>query len=338
MAKTTDPAPIIKKILSNETAPSSILVLSEDKIRIDRVITMIAEKFDFQKDGKWTVDLNKIRIKESSESDLKQLAFKSNELSLFSQKKVILIQGIEDITAGKTDLILKILESSPTDNLIIITGTKLKANSRVYKPLKKANTIIKLDPFSSNEMFRWITKEVQDFGLKANKKDLETLTVISEDSADKAYRIIEMLDLYCEDRAITDKSISALFPTEFTAGQFKWLDLIDSKKALQAEKHALNLIKNGGVPFMMVGSLYARYSNYYTISSMLKNGRSNNEIKQHLGVTPWLLNKYISVARNQNPQELKSKLAEILRADSMLKNKSLGTDNIISGLIQRLAK
>ena len=256
---------------------------------------------------------------------------------MFSSKKVVLLGSIEKVTASQTDILLDILDAKTPDTLTILTGETLRSNSKLYKFFSAQNTILKLDAFSDNELHRWISKELQNLGFKLNSKIIDTIVLMSHSSADIAYKIIEKIDLFADDKKFALQDLLDLFPLEITSNEFSWLDLISQKKVAAAEIEMQNLLAAGKSPFALLGLIQRSYLHYFIISSMLQNGHSTGTIKSKLALRPWLLNKYLQTAKNHSPQELKSKLADILRADSLLKNRSLGDDSIFSALITKLA-
>ena len=360
MAKTTTskttPAPIIKKIISEKSPPPYLLVLSPDRIRIKRVVDLIANTFLLKKDSHWVGDCIQLNLK-SSTNDLKSFIFKANEVSLFSYRKTIILEDIEEIykrqkkdgkdalseesksqNSDKVSLILNLLETASNKNLIIITGQNLRSDSKIYKFFKSKNLLIHLEQFSNEELYRWILKELENYQLKIEDKALESLIIRCENSADQASKYLEILDIYSEDRNITLSNLSEIFPSFYSEDDFEWINFITNKKPYQAELRLNTLLKEKENVFKLMGLLHSNYLKYYTISSMLENNSSANEISSKLGINSWLLNKYLPVAKKYSPLQLKVKLAEILKADSLLKFQSLGYNEIYSNLTQKLAK
>ena len=85
--------------------------------------------------------------------------------------------------------------------------------------------------------------------------------------------------------------------------------------------------------------LFKPYFQALEIKLLLNQGLSSNAIQNKLEFkSPWIFNKYLTLAKSHSTQQLRKKISLIANTDSKLKNLSLSDDCVLGELIQKLAK
>ena len=336
-AKKTNPLEQIKKINSAQSLPQAVLLLSPDQVRIKRAQQMMTDHFGLTKTGTWKDKPKRIKLKETSNDNLRKINFQANELSLFSTKQIFLIEQIENITAEKTDILLKIIEAAHEDNYFILTGSSLRSNSRLYKKLAQSKCLVSMPAFNATELQRWILRELKSRKLECDSTTAQLLSTMAMESADRAHNFIDMIELYTNDRSFTKEDLVKLFPFDSNVNEYHLIDEINAGKTAAAELRSYQILKSGKQTFPLLGLLYHSMMNYFLIAKLAANGVPQAEIRRKTGLAPWLFNKHLNVAKRTDPTIWQSKLGYFVNSDSKLKNRSLGDENILSELIVNLS-
>jgi DNA polymerase III delta subunit len=89
---------------------------------------------------------------------------------------------------------------------------------------------------------------------------------------------------------------------------------------------------------MLLGLLTKTFVTLYRIRAMLEKGLQQQDIRTSIGLSPWLFNRYVPIARNQTLNALSSHCEALLRADFRLKDKSIGHGATFSTLASRISQ
>ena len=96
------------------------------------------------------------------------------------------------------------------------------------------------------------------------------------------------------------------------------------------------LLDQGVSPFPLLGLLHRNYASYHALNQLLKSGMSPEQCARAVDSPPWLVKKIAPLAQRYTLPNLKIAIAAIARADSLLKNRSLGPEGIMSELLESL--
>lgn len=331
MAQNADGVKVFSQIIKADKCPDALMILCPDLIRREGALQKILECFKLT-----AAEKINISIANSDSATLTELKYRGAEISLFSKEKIIIFKDVQTVNADKTDTLMELLENN-SGSKIIFLGTSLTAISRLYKYFAGKNLLINLPELKNNELLRWLEKKAAAQKITLDEKALNILAQICANSADTASRMLEQAALYSDNGTITATELLNLFPAEASADSFKLIDLINARQLAAAELELHSILKSGSSHFQLLGLLHSHYFKIFLLSLGIKNGHSGDNLARHLKINPYVISKYLAVARANTPEKLKSKLAEILRTDSIFKNRSLGDENAFSMLLAKLA-
>jgi DNA polymerase III delta subunit len=83
---------------------------------------------------------------------------------------------------------------------------------------------------------------------------------------------------------------------------------------------------------MLIGLLTKTFTTLLRIRALLDRGVQGQAIRNDLGITPWLFNKYLPTAQKLSVKRLEKTLYALLKADFSLKDRSLGAAAAFSSL------
>ena len=348
-----NPAEQVKKILQLKDCPNVLLILAPDEIRKLRIFDLLLEAFPPSSAllssalpkqlnsgrGRFDAAVKKLDAAALDSAAIGALLDDISALSLFSGKRFFLIREIESLAVPLQKPLLELIKRLSDDTKLIMIGSKLAQSNPIRKTLEQGESVIELEELKGTDLRRWVQKELKRLGfMKFSEGTIEMISALGDESPDQIVKIVEHLAVFCDSDQITPQDIQKVFVQRLAPGEFDFLEAVVQGKTVKAEVLLHNLLAGGKNPFLLLALFARSFSNYLAIKSLLQKGLQPNEIRDLMGMSPWVFNKNIAAARNYTMEKLKNCLGLILKADSRLKNRSLGNEAIFSDLLFGLAK
>ncbi len=325
-----------KEILAEKCAPASLLIIAPDLLRKERLLKNLAQNFF---GGKDQAPLRRLKGGALNSRDLAFLDEESHSLSLFSANRYVVIDDIEEIKAETAKQLAHILENSPAAGLsIFLLAKELPAANVLYKFHAKIALLIKLESLKDAELSMWAAKEIESQGINSCAPEArESLLALAEGSLDKLAQYISHAALFSTDGNLDEKTVDMLFPEKVAANEYEIFDYLSQNNSSRAELQLAMLLRSGKNPFLLLSLVSRTYLSYYSIRACLDQGMSVPQVSEKLKIPPWLLHKHITAMGKRTRKRLSRDIRSILKTDSRLKNRSVGPDAVLSGLISELA-
>ncbi len=333
---------LIKKITSSKDCPPALLITSSDEIRKTRIEKLLLDTFlpksKVSKDQSSSLAVSRIDGRDLDTGSLRRFLDDLNTLSLFSSSRFFILHHADELNAEITKQLIAALSKPTPDSILIIESTPLPANHAFKKYFHGKEALIELEEMKENDLRRWVEKELKSVGFSEfDNEAVEALITVTEGAPDNLVKFIEQLSLYLDSSKITRTDIERLFALQTTPGEFEFIDTLTQGHAVKAEFMVQNLLASGKNPFLLLSLLSRTFASYLSIKSLLVEGFAPEMVRQRLNITPWVFNKQSSAAKSYSLDNLRHIIESILRADSKLKNRSLGAEAIFSELVFKLA-
>jgi DNA polymerase III delta subunit len=328
----------IKSLLNSEACPSLILISCIDEVRKNRVIDAILKKFNDANQPLNTANYTRYKAQELSKTTINDIKQELFSLSLFSRKQFFLIHNIELLNASLTEDLCSLLSDIPKDSYLILSCKEITASNKISKLCSKNGAVIQLVELKGFELKRWVKKELVSFGIeKVDEQAIDAIIESCNSDIESIHRLTSHLSLYSEDNSVSKNDVSAISNTAPDPNEFILVEYIIKKDLARAELLIHSIIQSGKSPFALLGLIYKSFSAYAQIVFLRKCGLSPAQIKERLGISPWLFNKHIQICQNLSLSKIIQDLEAIFLADLKLKNRSLGAETILGELAYRLA-
>ena len=337
---TEDSKTIVKKIMDAKTAPQKLLIVCPDRIRRERFVANIFKKFvpDFSKKSIQADSLTVMNAGEFNSSNLSSLSDDLNSYSLFSKERFFLINGLDNLPSALNKSFLNITSKDYPSLYLVMTAAKFAANSQIYNFYKKTALVVDLPQLKNLELVRWTERELKSQGIKSWDEGLpEALLQCAEGSPDKISELVEKLSLFLEEPSAHMQDLREISQHSADPSEFQLLDNLKHKKLFwKSELLIEKIFQSDKNAFALLGLIARTYNNYLSMAYMKDQGAGLQEIRQKLGLPPWLFNKQVEASKAYELKRLCSSMKSVLKADSKLKNRSLGEKAIFSELIEGL--
>lgn len=334
MKSADDSLELLKSITSASSCPALFLFCAPDEIRRRRFCELLVDKFLTKAGLDPASCATYLDAKTLDHRQLIALRDDLSSLSLFSSFRIFFIRNLDQLSSANTDTFLKMFASELPGVACIGLAASFPSNSVILKHFKSKKAAVVLAELQADELTRWVQKELKAQGITEHDAAvIEQLVQIGEASPDRIAQIISHLALYVDSQKLTSKDVYALFSDSLAASEYDFVDALMQRSEGRSESLIQVILASGKNPFMLVSLLQRSFATYLSVAALLKAGKSSAEIAQSLRVPPWLLKKHLAVIQKYSVDQLKHCVEALLRADSKLKNRSLGTESIFSEFV-----
>ncbi|MCI5065775.1 hypothetical protein MRY87_08635 [bacterium] len=307
----------------------AILLVASDRVRLEYLDRRVVEEIGGEGQASSLFFGDSMTVKEV-DSIITELF----SPALFASQEIIRILRADEMKSAVLDAFLKAPLEGPASQRIILHATQLKANSRLRKHFHKRKALLELKPIPKKGYPAWTMSHAAALGVKIPGTVAQQLVEIGEESADRIHQCIEHLKLYCEEGASpTTKDIAALFHHHPDPNEFFLLEQILTRPSHEAERAIHELLSNGKNAFLLLNLLGRSTARLLRIASLLEQKRSRAEVIEAIGGSSWIFDKDMKLLKKTGVSKLLRLHQAIISADSRLKGRSLGDENIFSHLV-----
>ncbi|MBX7136506.1 MAG: DNA polymerase III subunit delta [Oligoflexia bacterium] len=325
-------ADILGQIEALTHAPEVVLIICPDHLRQQRIFEMLRQKLFQDVAQPLTLD-----CAELNRDALLRLRDELSSQSLFSKRQLFALKNAEELDAASGKLLLDTLDGPARHSTLTVMARKLPVSGALYKGLSRKSFLVELPELKGYELKRWVAKEFKAVGVdRIEEAALEILINIGGGEVDRIYPLLEQAALFSEDSSLSVEDLKRLFVEQSEPSEFELVDALQDRNPARAELLLGQLLSSGKNPFALVALLARMFSNYLSIKILAAEGKSSDDIREQMGMTSWVFGRSHGVASRYSLAELKATLAALLRCDSKLKNRSLGTTAVLSELLDAL--
>jgi len=262
-----------------------------------------------------------------------QILTSLSSLSLFSDRRVIVISDFDTYKSDDYDQFLPYMKQPNESNVVIITATAIDARLKIFRAIKKQGTIIKFQTPYADQLPAWIMNRAHHMGLEI---DFDAASLLTELVGQKLLVLassLDMLDLYCGDQGRVKLSdVENLIAHTKVYSVFELTEAIGSQNVEEAI-HILNRMLKRREAALMILAMIARHFRQLWITKELDAQRkSPKQIAAAIGIHPFFVNKVIKQARRTSEHRFVPTFNALYKTDKLLKSSRLSDQIIKAGL------
>ena len=323
----------LKDIVSKKVCPGCIVVTSSDRIRRERALSFLLEHFTDKK-----YKPSSFTFGDQGRTTIQSFLADCAEPSLFEPTRFAVIKGVEKAKAADLEPISALIAKQVPGIHLFIIGQALPNSPNFKKGLDKHATVVAFEDLKGAELTRWVEKELRTSGVTNTPDDVVELVLsLAGDEPDAIARLVEKFSLYLDGATPSSSSLRELEPGRSVASDFELADALVSPKRANTEVLIQQLLSQGSSPFMLMGLLTKTFTTLYRIRAALDRGQSQQELRNDLGISPWLLTKYLPLAKQLSTTQISERIDALLETDFRLKDRSLGPAALLSSLANSCA-
>ena len=262
------------------------------------------------------VDEYSISRYNAKENSLDQMFLDADSMSLFGEKRVIIIEDAYYFTGEKNisneDNLVKIekyLSNYNQSNIIIfvVNNEKLDERKKITKLINKVGKVI---AFNTEKDSNSLIKEL----LKNYNIDARNINLIKEKLNNQNELIsseINKLITYKDDNIITENDIENVISDYPKIDFFEFIDNIINKNIKESIKSYEELLKLKEEPIKIIVTLANQFRLMYQAKKMSENGYSEKDIAMELGAHPTRITLAIMKSRSYSDNDLIDNLKKL---------------------------
>lgn len=320
-------ATILKEITARTECPLCITITAPDHVRRNRTLQYLLKHF--AKD----IAPQNFSFTEHNRPNPATFLRDLEEPSLFEPARFAVIRSIEKAKAADVEPLSAFLRKKIPGVHMFILGESLPNTPNFKKTLETHAVHLGFEPLKGAELRRWVEREAKQNQLsEIDDGVLELLISLGNENPESIAQLIEKFSLYLGDSNASQSALRSLEPGRAQVSDFELAETLLGRDRSNTEVLLVKLINQGSSPFMLIGLLTKTFTSLLRIRSLLDKGLPPNEIRNSLGISPWIFSKYLPLAKQRSSASLTYILEMLLVVDFRLKDRSLGPTALLSSV------
>jgi DNA polymerase-3 subunit delta len=322
----------------NASGPLPVYILhGEESLLIDEAMaTLKAHALP-----KTAVDFN-FDIFSGKSTTATKVADAARMLPAFAERRLVIVKDADKLKIDTlTDLQLYLEDPSPSTVLIFV-GEKFDARTKFYKSVKKAGTAIKFNHPDPRQLGSLIRQRAKMMKVRLRDDAVRALSDSVGPNLAGLVAAMEKVALYVgpdSNREITAEDVEAVVSHVREESIFALSDAIGSKDlaaALGLIHQIVSVSRNH--PLALLGLVAGHWRKLTVVRALLDDRAPRADIEAALGLPPFVVEKMMRQARNQDLRRLVVGLRSIAAADQALKGGSLSAIRVMESLVISLCE
>lgn len=298
---------------------------------------------------KYSSGLNLAKM-DMSEKDIFDLRAAAEIVSMFSEKKLIVLSHIFGINSKEKELLDYFREKRIIDDkevVIVIKGDfsiqdkKLKEKNGLWDFLAENAKCQKFAYFSLLQLRKWINGRLENEGIKINEKALlKLMDFIGNDLWRMNQELLKLgaLALNRGDNIIGETDVENLVKPKINADIFLMVDSLARKDRIMTMRLLRKHLQKSEEELYILNMFVYQFRNIIQIKELLEKGESEKEMIKKLKIHPYVLKKSIDRAKLFSLSELKKIYQMMFRVDVRIKTGKLKADTALDLLVMEITK
>ncbi|MCF7981655.1 MAG: DNA polymerase III subunit delta [Pseudomonadales bacterium] len=212
----------------------------------------------------------------------------SNALSLFAERKIIELRLASGKPGEEGSKALQAYCTNPADtNLLLVIAPKLdksSQNTKWFKALDSVGAHIAVWPVDHQQMPQWISRRMQQAGVKADREAIKLLAELVDGNLLAAAQEIEKLKLLDAERPIDCNSIRESVSDSSRYNVFNLVDAALKGEAAHTHKILAGLRGEGVEPGALIWALSREIRQLASMAQLVEQGQSAQQVMRQYHV------------------------------------------------------
>ncbi len=306
--------------INNTKIRSAYLMFGEENQLADDLITKIKNKFLLKPES----EIN-FFVRFVSDQGVDEIISLGSGMSLFSEKKVILLKEAELIKQTDLERLTKFLSKNLEGICIILHTILSNLNQSRLKSLDEKLTLINLSPLGIDELKNFIVNEFDKYGKEVTTHAIDSLIfLVGNHLSDLIGQINIICQFYMDSKIIDVSEVENIASTYATHDVFKLNRYIATRDYGKASFILLHLLESGISPQQIISQLFRHYSILWKLLGLSRFKISDSAIlAKELKIYRKYLAEYKVQSRMWNLSSINRALKLIYEADKTLKSSTV---------------
>jgi DNA polymerase-3 subunit delta len=278
---------------------------------------------------KWTSGETHPEIKKyyAFEDNLERITADTLNANLFSEKKAVIINGIDSLKRkNEFDQLTGLVNSLPKDALLILTSSQISVNKKVKDNFEKQNIKIFWELFE-NKKYDWVSSFFRKRNINIGNEAIEGILELVENNTEVLKRECEKIAVYLSEKSeIKLQDIDEFLYHGKEETVFSLFDRIAERNFPACLEILDKLITSGeGNPISITAGLIWQFRNLLSFMELRSLNGNNEEVFSQLKIRgKKSRNTYIKASRKYSRNECTSILLFLGERDSEFRSLPAG--------------
>ena len=262
----------------------------------------------------------------------------ANTLPMFSEKRLLVVRGIEKLKEEDQNLWTKYAENPSPYTLIVGTADKRDKRTRFFKTMDGRGFIRTLEEPKPRDFPIWVDRLAKRHELTLSPDAKQALLDAVGTDLGALDRHLDKLALFIHpEKTVSAKAVAQLVYDIAGESLFSWTDQVVEGRVPQATATLNDLVRSGS-PVLVLVSLLARHLRVLLKARDELAARTpTQELPHLLGVPPFTVRRYLDQAQRFTKGRLRSSLGELSKLDRELKSTGLAPSLLLERTVRTIA-
>jgi DNA polymerase III subunit delta len=325
---------VLSDIAGGELAPIYCLHGSE-RFLVDRCLAALRKQvLGSEKSGATGFDYDVFDLKETA---LAQVLGAARTLPMFSKRRLVIAEGIDDVKAAELDPLVKYVADPNPRGCLVLVGDKVDGRLRAFAALRKAGFLHEFTRLKDRDLVSWIAAEARRRGLDIEPPAVQALAEFAGPDLGRVAHSLEQVALFADGR-IKRAHVEELIPESREHGVFELTKAIGTGNVQLALSLVTNMLRNREPALKIQFMLLRQLRQIWRAKELSAASVPRAEIASAVGIAPFFLDDILVPAGRMSSTALKRSFMHLYRADRSLKSSRVDADVQMLRLVRQLAE
>ncbi len=263
----------------------------------------------------------------------------SETMPFLADKRVIILENTGLAKDGNDMLSDYVNSGIPDTSVIILVEQAVDKRTKLYKAIDKIGRCVNFDVQNDDTLKKWILGRLKREGRQITS---HTLDVFLETVGTDMFTIsaeLEKLIAYTMGRnAIDEKDIDDVCCIRLQNRVFEMIGLMSSKKSDEVIRMYHELLALKESPYGILALIVRQFNHMLQIGDMMERGMSPKAMAPIVGLSPYVVGKYIPQVKNYTYEEMRDILEACAETDHNVKRGDMGAELGVELLILDISR
>ena len=325
---------VLGDIAGGELAPIYCLHGSE-RFLVDRCLAALRkEVLGSEKAGATGLDYDVFDLKETA---LAQVLGAARTLPMFSKRRLVIAEGIDEVKAAELDPLVKYVADPNPRGCLVLVGDKVDGRLRAFAALRKAGFLHEFTRLKDRDLVSWVAGEAKRRSLDIEPSAVQALAEFAGPDLGRVAHSLEQVALFAAGR-IMRTHVEELIPESRERGVFELTKAIGTGNVQLALSLVTNMLRNREPALKIQFMLLRQLRQIWRAKELSAASVPRAEIASAVGIAPFFLDDILVPAGRMSTAALKRSFMHLYRADRSLKSSRVDPDVQMLRLVRQLAE
>lgn len=302
---------IMKHIKSNSFAAVYLLYGDEDYLKTrcrNRIRDAIC--------GDDTMNLSMYQGKDVPAEEVADLV---RTMPFFAERRLIIIEN-SGLFKNASDDMVEIVKNMTDTAVLLFVESEVDKRGRLYKAVNEKGYACEMKKQTEAALKDWAARIFAEAGKKITLRDMELFLARTGDDMNNIYNEAQKLIAYTGGADIIGAGdIESVCPMRPEDRVFDMINAMASGKKDEAVRLYSDLLALKEPPMKMLTLIERQFATLLSVSSMLGQGKSSQDIAARLGLRPFFVGRYISQAKHYPDEMLRNAVEDCVATETAVK-------------------